>query len=72
MDRRIKRCCADNPECKSTEIGGICYWKYTKFVNATDNPKEPPMKEYKRPRPSVIDTYKTPGLRVTHGDIMRC
>ena len=69
MERRIKRCCSDNPEC---ELAFECVRLYTKFVNTTDTYREPPGKEYKRPRPSVVDTYKLHGLRQPiHTDILR-
>jgi len=69
VERRIKRCCADNPEC---EMGDKCYQLYDKFVNVTDNPKEPSGDKYERPRSSVMETYKLHGLRqLTHADIVR-
>ena len=68
MERRIIRCCDDNQFCPFPDY---CFYKYKQFVNATDNPKET-KREYKRPQRSVIDTYKTPGLSLSHGDILRC
>ena len=69
MERRIKRCCSDNPECK---LGDKCDELHTKFVNVTDNPKEPSGGKYERPRSSVMETYKLHGLKqLTHADILR-
>jgi hypothetical protein len=68
VERRIKRCCTDNPECTK---GEECYGLYVKFVNVTDNPKEPSGDKYERPRPSVIETYKLHGIKLDT-DIVRC
>jgi len=69
MKRRIDRCCVDNPECKMNEE---CYYLYVKFVNATENPKEPQGK-YERPKPSAVETYPFYGPRqLVHVDIVRC
>jgi len=70
VERRIKRCCLDNLDCP---FPSRCDQEYTKFVNATDNPKEPPKKEYERPYSSPIETYHFHGPRaITHGDMVRC
>jgi len=70
IERRVKRCCSDNPVCP---FPSRCDQEHTKFVNATHNPKEPPEKEYERPHPSVIETYHFSGPRaITHGDMVRC
>lgn len=70
IERRVEHCCSDNPVCP---FPYRCDYQYTKFVNATDNPKEPPKKEYERPHPSVIETYHFCGSRaITHGDLIRC
>ena len=69
VERRVKRCCADNPDCK---MAVECDRLYTKFVNATDNPKEPSGDKYERSRSSVVETYKLHGLRQPiHADILR-
>ena len=67
MERRLRRCCDDNPDCPFVIE---CDRLYTKFVNTTDTYREPPKKEYKRPRPSVVDTYKLHGLKLSR-DILR-
>jgi len=68
VERRIKRCCADNPDCKKADE---CYYQYVKFVNTTENPKEPDRDKYKRPKPSVVETYKLHGI-ILNEDMVRC
>jgi hypothetical protein len=67
VERRVIRCCDDNPECR---FAVECDRLYTKFVNVTDNPREP-SGGYERPRPSVIETYKLHGIKL-NDNIVRC
>ena len=70
VERRIKRCCGDNPDCKMSDE---CYSLYAKLVNVTDNPKEPAGDKYERPQPSITETYKFHGLkRIVNPDLVRC
>ena len=70
VEKRLVQCCSDHPKCKRVRE---CCQLYDKFVNATDNPKEPAGDKYDRPRPSVMQTYKFHGLhRIVNPDLVRC
>ncbi len=68
MERRVFRCCDDNPDCTSQER---CCELYSKFVNAT-NVKAAPSARQPAVRESVIETYKFHGLKnINYGIPMR-
>ena len=69
MERRILRCCAENPTCPFKDE---CYRLYVQFVNRTNDPKAPTAKKEKVGR-SVIETYHFHGLKsLGHGTVLRC
>lgn len=69
VKRRVERCCADNLDCKRADE---CYHGYVRFVNATDNPKEPPEGGYQRRAPTPVETYPFHGpSHLSRGDMVR-
>ena len=61
VERRIDRCCDDNPDC---ERAIECFDEYVQFVNGTDNPKHIYDDDCRKVYRSIIEPCTLHGIKL--------